>query len=220
MTLALSYQPHHPSNISINIFQSSSSNTVVDINKFCNSSMYNIKKNGENNSSFKIEPAYTTIQGSDVPAHIWPTLVVSSTIRGGVFMKLNKISHNQLCEDITLLQKNNQIKLTHIFDLKDDWNGYGAKPIPPSIIYKCASLMNELVCQPKIYPTGRESIQFEYEKDNGEYLEFEFFSDKMIVFAISETGEEAELSIPLKADLVNIMNSYIDGFYGNRDIKS
>ena len=53
--------------------------------------------------------------------------------------------------------------------------------------------MRNLIHQPKIFPTGRQTIQLEYEKRNGDYLEFELFEEKVVVFNVlseKETEEE------------------------------
>lgn len=69
--------------------------------------------------------------------------------------------------------------LLDIYALKDDWNGEGAAKFDKDLILKCIQLINskDLKHQPEIFPTGRDSIQFEYEKENGDYLEFEIYSD-------------------------------------------
>ena len=44
--------------------------------------------------------------------------------------------------------------------------------------------------QPRIFPTARNSIQFEYEKQDGEYLEFELFEDgRLKKFSYSGGGQ-------------------------------
>lgn len=50
---------------------------------------------------------------------------------------------------------------------------------------------------PDIFFTFRDSVQFEYEKSNGAYLEFEVFEDKIGVFSISSDEREKELRIML-----------------------
>lgn len=66
--------------------------------------------------------------------------------------------------------------LNEIADLKDNWNCNGAKAFPESIFRYMSDLMDTI--DPKnrptrFFPTASDSIQFEYEKSNGEYLEFE-----------------------------------------------
>lgn len=58
-----------------------------------------------------------------------------------------------------------------------------------------AEVLKVLPILPDIFPTFRDSVQFEYEKSNGEYLEFEIFEDKIGVFCIADDGKEKEFQI-------------------------
>ena len=76
-------------------------------------------------------------------------------------------------------------------DLPIGWDGYSAKPIPNKIITNSLNLLNSIdLTLPEIYPTGRESIQFEYDQANYS-LEIEIFSDSF------------EISVFHNADLVS-----------------
>lgn len=80
-------------------------------------------------------------------------------------------------------------KIEYIKSLKNNWNGYGTKPISESIINKALKLIKELKPIPEVFPTGRDSIQFEWEKDEL-YLEMEIFEDKIEIFSLSEPHEK------------------------------
>lgn len=74
--------------------------------------------------------------------------------------------------------------------LEDDWNNNGAKAFSPQIIQRVRSIVSTLAKQPFIFPTARESIQMEYEKSNGDYLEFELFeSGKLKKFYYGSDGK-------------------------------
>lgn len=80
---------------------------------------------------------------------------------------------------MALIQENLD-KLENISKLEENWNGYNCKPIPKEVCDFSTNIIRKLGdFQPKIFPTGRGSVQFEYEK-NEEYLEFEIFSSKEI----------------------------------------
>ena len=67
--------------------------------------------------------------------------------------------------------------------LKPNWDTYNGLEINTEIIHKSIILLwqiNNLV--PDIFPTGRGSIQFEFERKNGDYLEFEIFQDEITYF--------------------------------------
>ena len=74
------------------------------------------------------------------------------------------------------LQKLNNIKL-----FKENWNGYNAKPFSDSLIEKCKEIIQRIPdnLQPSIFPTGRSSIQMQYELVDNSYLEFEIFLDRI-----------------------------------------
>lgn len=65
--------------------------------------------------------------------------------------------------------------LSSFVSLKKGWNGYGAEPLDRELIEFCRALVSNLPQdrQPDIFPTPRGTIQFEYEKDDGSYLEIE-----------------------------------------------
>jgi hypothetical protein len=83
--------------------------------------------------------------------------------------------------------KGNMNKLDEILEMEANWDGYGANPFPLKHIQICKKILNNLSIQPDIFPTGRDSIQFEYENDE-HYLEFEIFLDRVEVY--EEIGEK------------------------------
>lgn len=86
---------------------------------------------------------------------------------------------NIACEEINMDRENNLLRLDQISELEDDWNGYGAKHFSPELIKKCKDIINALNFQPKVFPTGRQSLQFQYELEDRSYLEFEIFQGKI-----------------------------------------
>lgn len=103
-------------------------------------------------------------------------------------------------------------KLNQFSNLTRDWNGYGAEPFTDQLIKICLNLIEEIKVQPKVFPTGRDSIQFEYEKDSGKYLELEVFEDHTEVFYIHEDGREEEYDI--KNNDINKINKVVLDFNG------
>lgn len=103
----------------------------------------------------------------------------------------------------------NKEKLNNFRNLEYNWNYADALPFTKTLIDKVENLLEHLTVQPKIFPTGRQSIQFEYEKSNGDYLEFEIFED-IVVYLLIKNGTEIEKQIPL----INInFNQIINNFY-------
>lgn len=126
-----------------------------------------------------------------------------STISNGIYCSNDDSSFN-----ITPPLLENINKLLEIQSLSDNWNGYHAKGFSDFLIKKVRSILFQLDHQPKVFPTGRESIQLEYEKENGNYLEFEVFSDKIIMLKIVGT-EEIETNIN-----EDVIQNMVDTFYG------
>lgn len=87
------------------------------------------------------------------------------------------------------LQRNYN-KLDEIAALPDNWNNNQAPHFSTEIIAKMRMILSSLPIQPSVFPTARYSIQFEYEKQNGEYLEFELFEDgRLKKFSYSGDGQ-------------------------------
>lgn len=59
-------------------------------------------------------------------------------------------------------------KLKLIRKFKNNWNGYGAKPIDKIILDYTEKLLDNILVQPKIFPTSANSIQLEYYDENNQ----------------------------------------------------
>lgn len=95
--------------------------------------------------------------------------------------------------------------------LKYGWNGDSAKPIPESVIRNSHKILLAIKSDlPEVYPTGRESIQFEYDKDD-ESLEIEIFSDRFEIALFKQTNLLEEQSFSLHDS--NKINEYIAKLY-------
>lgn len=111
--------------------------------------------------------------------------------------------------DLGLITDNTE-KLSRISQLGNDWNGYGAMPIDVSIIKKVTELLPALAIQPQLFPTACDTIQFEYEKPNGDYLEFTVGNDMVSAYMMDPQGHE---DYYYHVD-VNMINKLIRKFYG------
>ena len=71
--------------------------------------------------------------------------------------------------------KENLIKLDEIRKFEKDWNGYNADPISPIAVDRAEQILVELdkakLPQPFVAPTVANTIQLEWEKEDGLYLE-------------------------------------------------
>lgn len=69
--------------------------------------------------------------------------------------------------------------------------------IEDKVLMNAVEILKMLPILPDIFLTFRDSVQFEYEKPDGEYLEFEVFEDKIGVFSITADRKEKEFQIIL-----------------------
>lgn len=114
-------------------------------------------------------------------------------------------------ENYQLKKKVNNINTLLSFKKFDtNWNGNGAEPFTENIIQKALDFINstELKFQPNVFPTARQSIQFEYEKSNGDYLEIEIFEDKYSAYSEIDNQETEYESITFSESI-----KLIDEFY-------
>jgi hypothetical protein len=103
--------------------------------------------------------------------------------------------------------KNNLDRITAISAFEKNWNGYNANCFSNEIICKAKVIVKTLKYKPELYPTGRDSIQIEFEYDNN-YLEFEIFDDRIEVY------REKDL-IPIKNEEIELskINEEVEDFY-------
>ncbi len=105
----------------------------------------------------------------------------------------------------------NQKKLGVIERLSDDWNGNGANSFSKELVDKVRLLLDEILHQPEIFPTAGDSIQLEYDRNNGQHLEFEISENNDIeVYEELLDGKTEEYSIPFD---VNSINEVLRRFY-------
>lgn len=103
--------------------------------------------------------------------------------------------------------------LDDISGLENNWNDHGAKCFSRQLVEKCRTIVNDLVAEPFVCPTACGSIQFEYEKEDGDYLEFEVFEDRIEVY--SDTKENGEREFNLEGiTATDKMKQLVVDFYG------
>lgn len=117
---------------------------------------------------------------------------------------------------INLLEKNYieaNAALNEISELKDNWNNNGANSFSGKLIEKCRAIVMQLVAEPFICPTACGSIQFEYEKENGDYLEFEIYEDRIEVYLNTISDGEQEFNL-CGITATDKMKQLVVDFYG------
>ena len=121
------------------------------------------------------------------------------------FMEQNPETYKGIFPEHQPLAMN--IKLKEIAALEDGWDGDNAQHFSKHLIKKCDGILNELHVTPFISPTLNDSIQFEWDKDNGDYLEIEIFSDKCVVFKMYNDGRTSEYEAK-EDELKNIVKDF------------
>ena len=74
-------------------------------------------------------------------------------------------------------------KINSYRDLEYNWNGYGAPKFSELVIESSLALLQELTIEPNVSPTGRNSIQFEYQLGE-DYFEIEVYKYKSKIFRV------------------------------------
>lgn len=97
--------------------------------------------------------------------------------------------------DFAKKQKACSEKMIAISELQDNWNDNGAKKFGDKLIVKCYSILFGLPVLPEIFPVADGSIQFEYERADGSYLEFDIFENEVSEFIAYPDGKEIERTI-------------------------
>lgn len=104
-------------------------------------------------------------------------------------------------------------KIDEISNLKKNWNGNNAQPFNDKIINNALLFLKFSLYKPEIFPTASNSIQLEYEKENGEYLEFEIKENVIEIFRIYENEQEEEYTIPFNKfyKALNLVKIFYNG---------
>lgn len=109
--------------------------------------------------------------------------------------------------------------LNQIEQLPENWNENGAKHFSSILIEKCKNYLFLLEKEPFVSPTACGTIQFEYDKENGDYLEFEISETKVLGYIC--TMQNGEHSFEIKdEDAIDKINEMVVKFFnecsGNR----
>lgn len=102
--------------------------------------------------------------------------------------------------------------------LPDNWNGYGARKFSPSLINKCQEIAKSLPAEMTIYPTGRQSIQFQYDK-NENYLELEVYEDHTFRLCMLKRDYGQAKTIRITNDAAEEIRKYIQKQLKERESK-
>ena len=106
----------------------------------------------------------------------------------------------------------NMQKLDDISPLKENWNLTGARAFSDKLIEKVRTLIFYLDIQPEIFPTACDSLQLEYDKEDGSHMEIEINdTDNAEVFTLEKDGRESITNIKASSEMIN---KTVAEFYG------
>ncbi|MCC8104949.1 MAG: hypothetical protein LIO99_02875 [Clostridiales bacterium] len=112
-------------------------------------------------------------------------------------------------------KEDNIRRLKEIGHLSDDWNGYGAGAFSSALIDKCNTIINGLDIQPDVYPTGRQSIQMQYELEDRSYLEFEIFEDKTLCLKVHRRIYSNATTMQITENESERVRGIVEDFFGH-----
>ena len=101
--------------------------------------------------------------------------------------------------------------MNEIAGLKDGWNGNGADAFSSELTNRCSGILRRLEVQPDVFPTGEDSIQFEWEKDDGSYLEMEVFEDGRISMYLQQANGAWETDEIKSEEIGENLHGFIAG---------
>ena len=166
-----------------------SSNVIFNENSF----EQNVVHERQSNNLYESFTAVTGIS-YDLPGYTFNNM---ETYMESIFMDNEKI--------------NNIEKLDQIAKLEDDWDGEGARSFSNVLIQNVKNILMSLKYQPEVFPTACDTIQIEYERENGSYLEIEISTEDAKVFAVDSSGKESISVIKAKVEEID---KVVNCFYG------
>lgn len=123
----------------------------------------------------------------------------------------DSVSTSKVSAKKTIAQQRFLDKLVKIERLENNWNGYGAEPLSKSLINESKKMIYSFAKIPQVFPTADGTLQFEYDKKDGSYLEFQLSTSEMIdVFEVDKNGVETEYQI---IKTVSNINQVVRKFY-------
>lgn len=101
-------------------------------------------------------------------------------------------------------------KLQHF---KEGWNGNNGLSFDISLVNLFSEIINNLDRQPDIAPTGRKSLQIQYELEDKSYLGFEIFADRMTKLEVPQRKYDKAIVTEKNNNFTDFINESLRGFY-------
>ena len=114
-------------------------------------------------------------------------------------------------------RSSNLKKLFEMSKLEEDWNGYSAKKISNRIIELAKSILDIVEQQPEIYPTGRGTINMQYELKDKSYLEFELFDNRIECLKVPKREYSKAVTESINEENIVRVSKILKEFCANND---
>ncbi|HZJ56864.1 MAG TPA: hypothetical protein VFD89_01310 [Clostridia bacterium] len=115
---------------------------------------------------------------------------------------------------IDLLKMENIRKVNNLKELELDWNGNGGLPFSNDSIFFFRDIIEHIIKQPNIAPTGRESLLMQYELEDRSFLGFEVFKGKVDKVLIPQRDYNRAVEEEITNDYIVQINKSVESFYG------
>lgn len=138
------------------------------------------------------------------------------TNRQGVTLLFNYNTGNTASD---IRQLHNMDMLYHIRNLDDGWNGYGSERINDKVIDIAENIIKNIYIQPSVYPTGRNSIQMQYELEDRSYLEFEIFEEKIVCMEVPKRIYSDAVFRKINGADMEKINEIVKEFYEGKNTR-
>lgn len=190
-------------------------------------SNFNVNSNQENtyNKSKKLDRAkvvmfvcagLTAVEpiSSNIDVALSQKLGVQSYMKYDLLENKSNDSWSSMSKVVDIMKCMNLNKIEFMKAFTEDWNGNGAKAFSVKAIQLFEEIINSLVKQPEIAPTGRNSLLMQYELDDKSILAFEVrenVTEKVFVPQGNYTMIETET---FTDDFVQNISASVEKFYG------
>ena len=125
-----------------------------------------------------------------------------------------KYDYSVTTPSLDLMKIENMNKLKKMKEFEPDWNGNGGKAFSTAAIDLFEKVIDSILKQPKIAPTGNESLLLQYEKNDNSLLAFDVSikSTKMVI--VPNGNYDLAKEEAFAGGDINSINSAVIDFYG------
>lgn len=115
--------------------------------------------------------------------------------------------------DNNFMKNENLNKLYSMSKFKNNWNGNGGITFPQETINHFKNILEHLVKQPQIAPTGRRSLLMQYKSHDGSILAFEVKETKVDMVYVPENKYDNAVFKIFNDNFIDKINFEVEHFY-------